>query len=711
MAAAVAATVASAGLDAGNDPALAAALTDGPAWPAGVSGSLLAVAGLLVLRRAPRHLLGWVLVVAGVHWAGDALAAAWLVRAVEPVLAGGDPLPGAAPAFWVFQRLGAWLLLTLPLLLLLFPDGRLPAGRAWRVGALASLAATCLLPLLLLVVPAAVADRAAGGAEGIGATALGPVDRDLTSLVGVPEPVWSAALGVAYAAVPLSLVVPFAALVQRYRRGGAEERRTLRWLLWAGLVATLVMLATLVLPDALTSAALVVAVGVCALAVAAGIVRPRVLDIDALLSGTVVYAALAVALVAVDLGVLTAAGALLSGGLGEREAAVLALAVVAAAYLPLRDRVFRLARRLVLGEREDPYRVVSRLAERLEAAPDVGQELRALVAAVADAFRLPYVGVVLDAPDGTSVEAHHGERAPGALAEQPLVYRGEPIGRLLLPAGTGGPRPGSRDARLLADVVRQGAAAARAALLAGQLQRHRELLVGAREEERRRLRRDLHDGLGPLLGAVVLRVDTARRLAAAGRTQEADATLREARDEVSGGLAEVRRLVHDLRPPALDDVGLVGALRQQASRLSAAPGGPEAAVVVEGAPEELPGLPAAVEVAALRVAGEALVNVARHADAQHVRVTLRRLPDALHVLVVDDGRGIRPDAPAGVGLLSLRERAAELGGTAHVACPSSGGTTVHVVLPTGPAPTTSPEPGPEPAAEANLSRETREVPS
>jgi signal transduction histidine kinase len=232
-----------------------------------------------------------------------------------------------------------------------------------------------------------------------------------------------------------------------------------------------------------------------------------------------------------------------------------------------------------------------------------------------------------------------------------------------------------RDERLLADVVRQAAAAARTSYLARELQHSREQLVSAREEERRRLRRDLHDGLGPSLGAVGLRIDAARNLAAHS-PEQADRVLRQARDDVGAALADVRRLVHDLRPPALDDLGLLGAVQQQAERLR----GPGVTAVVD-ARGGLDGLPAAVEVAAYRISSEALTNVAKHAAATTCVVRLEVDGDSLLVEVTDDGTGIPPGQPSGVGLVSLRERAAELGGTCEIGCPDERGTVVRARLP------------------------------
>jgi signal transduction histidine kinase len=673
---AVALTVAAAVLDSGNDPAVRAAVAGDVGWTAAVAGTALVVPGAVVLRRSPRHLLGWVLVVAGLHWAVDGFAASWLVRAVQ----GPEVLPGAELAFWLYNRLGSWLLLTLPLLLLLYPDGRLPQDRRWRTASLLSLAATSLLPLTLLVVPARIAYAADG--EPLPEPLLG-LELDPTTVTGLPDAFWAGLLPAALGIVAVSLVVPFAVVVRRYRKGGAEDRRRMRWLVWAGLVALVVMLSSAWLPDAWTSAGLVAAVTVTGTAVGIGVVRPGLVDIDTLLGGTVVYVLLGAALLLADLAVLAGTGVLLGEQVGERQAALLALALVAAVYLPLRDVLWRAVRRVVVGGREDPYRVVSSLAEELERSEGAQAELEAVARAVAHAFRAPYVRVEVDQPDGTRLLAATGTE-PSQTRVLPVGYRGEEIGRLVLPArGAAGERLSRRDQRLLTDLVRQTAAAARAAHLAAQLQRSREQLVVAREEERRRLRRDLHDGLGPALGAVVLRVGTARNLAAAGALDDADALLREVATDVSTALTDVRRLVHDLRPPALDDVGLLAAVEQQAGRLTGG-GAPEVRVRAEG---DLASLPAAVEVAAYRIASEALHNVVRHAGATRCELLLARLrggagqPDRLEMTVSDDGSGIAADAAAGVGLQSLRERAAELGGTCQVTCPATGGTVVRAVLP------------------------------
>ncbi|MGY2075339.1 sensor histidine kinase [Blastococcus sp. SYSU DS0828] len=636
-------------------------------WVVALPGLALAAPAWLLLTRVPRNALSWVVAGTAVLWATDGLAESWLTYALRS----DPPLPGASLASWTVERLGAFLLLGLPLLLLLYPDGRLPTGRLRRL-AVASLVSSALLPALLLVVPSEVAySREGTGTPDVYAG----LDLDLTTLP-IPPDVAQPLLRIAFPLALLGVAVPAAAVVARYRRAHGEQRRRMRWLLWAAVVDVLVMLSTLLLPGGTSTAALSVAVALTGTAVTLGILRPRAVDIDRLLGGTVVYGVLGIGVVLLDLAVLAGAGALLGDRFGERDATLLTLLLVAAVYVPLRAPLWRLVRRWVLGERDDPYRVVSQLAARLERSDGVEAQLVAIAAAVAEAFRSPYVGVEVEHAGGERLVAEHGRR-PAAVQSLPIAYRGEEVGRLLLPRDGVRAHLVTRDEGLLADVVRQAAAAARASSLAAQLQRSREELVAAREEERRRLRRDLHDGLGPSLGAVVLRIDTARNLTSAGRAEDGDRLLRAVRDDVAGALADVRRLVHDLRPPALDDLGLAGAVRQQADRLLA----PRVAVSVTAGPgaDELP---AAVEVAAYRIASEALANVAKHSRAGSATVSLHRDDDGALVLrVADDGAGIDPAAPAGVGLVSLRERAAELGGRCTVECPDEGGTVVRAILP------------------------------
>jgi signal transduction histidine kinase len=633
-------------------------------WVGCLPALTLTSAGAVVLwHRAT--VLGPLLVVCGGWCALNAAGGAWLARAT----AAEPALPGAAPAFFVFMRLGAGLLLVLPLILLLYPHGRLPTG-PMRRPALASLAATAVLPALLLVVPSSVAELQSTDRplpDRVLALELDPL------AVPLPDQMWMPALRIALVLVPLSLVVPFLVVVGRYHRATGTDRLRMRWLLWAGLVDVLVMLAFAVLPDGLGPFGLPTAIAVTAGAVAVGLVRPEVVDVERLLDGTVVYGGLLVLSYLLDLALLGLAGSLLGARLTGTESLALAVFAVSLAYAPARHRLRRLLRHRAHGERHDPYGVVSRLAARLESSDTPADQLLVIARAVRRAFRTPYAGVEVLQDDGEHLTVEHGT-APGRTEAMPIAYRGELVGWLHLPAGPVQRLRGADEA-LLADMVRQAAAAARTGRLADQLQQSRERMVTAVEDERRRLRNELHDGLGPTLAAVASRIDTAR-ITARRSADEADQSLATARGEITELIAEVRRLVHGLRPPALDDVGLAGAVRQQADRLKH----PGLALTVEIA-SDTGALPAAVEVAAYRIVSEALTNVVRHAAAQRATVRIDDGGTDLVVEVTDDGVGVGAATQVGVGLCSMRERARELGGRCTVEPVSGGGTRVLARLP------------------------------
>jgi signal transduction histidine kinase len=214
-------------------------------------------------------------------------------------------------------------------------------------------------------------------------------------------------------------------------------------------------------------------------------------------------------------------------------------------------------------------------------------------------------------------------------------------------------------------------------LMAEELARSREALVAAREEERRRLRRDLHDELGPTLASVAMRLEAAGEMIDRDPRQ-AQAMLSGLRDEVANAVAEIRRVVYELRPPQLDELGLVGAIEERAARL-AEHDGARLRVRIE-APAELAPLPAGVEVAAYRIVQEALSNAARHSGGSACTVRLGA-DGALDLEVRDDGMGVDEERRSGVGLASMRERAAELGGTCTVERAAGGGTVVRARLP------------------------------
>jgi signal transduction histidine kinase len=297
--------------------------------------------------------------------------------------------------------------------------------------------------------------------------------------------------------------------------------------------------------------------------------------------------------------------------------------------------------------------------------------LPGLAATVAQALRLPYAAVETAGPDGGTTLATYGDPT-SERSEVPLDYQGRRVGTLVV-----GRAPlSAAEQELLADLGRQAGVAVHAVALTADLARSRERLVVTREEERRRLRRDLHDGLGPTLAAITMRADAAGRAVTEDPATARDA-LAHIKTDAQLAVSEVRRLVQDLRPPVLDERGLVAAVRAGAERYE-----PGLEVTVRSA-GDLGELPAGVEVAAYRIIGEALANVVKHADAGTARVRITRTGQALDVEVSDDGRGLdRGRVGAGAGLSTMAERAEELGGRCSVTTDSTG-TRVRATLPLG----------------------------
>jgi signal transduction histidine kinase len=419
------------------------------------------------------------------------------------------------------------------------------------------------------------------------------------------------------------------------------------------------------------------------LSIGIAILRYRLFDIDIVINRTLVYGALTISVVGIYVLVVGYLSALFraAGGQGQFAISVLATGLVALLFQPLRTRLQRGINRLMYGERDDPYAVLSRLGQRLEATLAPEAVLPTIVETVKESLKLPYTAITLKQDDEFVVAAASGTPTNEVL-RLPLVYQGEMVGQLLLGPRTPGESFSSADRRLLDDLAREAGVAVHAVRLTSNLQRmtadlqrSRESLVTTREEERRRLRRDLHDGLGPTLASLVQTLDTARTLI----TRDPDAAgilLSDIKGQLKTTITDIRRLVYALRPPALDELGLVMAISEHIARFNQ----PDGLQVSIDAPRHLPSLPAAVEVAAYHIALEALTNVARHANAQTCRIGLS-LDNGLIIEIIDDGDGLPADRHAGVGLTSMRERAAELGGEFRIEPATRHGTRVWARLP------------------------------
>jgi two-component system NarL family sensor kinase len=623
---------------------------------------LFALPGALIARRRPTNPIGWLLCAIGITQGLSGLGGAY-----------GDYVlstsPGSVPGVvgLLVNDMLHWAILGLvPLVILLFPDGRLPSRR-WRPIVWLICGALGVITLAGTVQPGPI-----GGSQAPGVP-QNPLAVE--SLLDVIERVGRAS----YLLLQLLMVASWVALVLRLRRARSTERQQLKWLAYATFFLAVAQIGLFM--TSLPPWIALVAYGLFTVGIAIAILRHRLFDIDVVINRTMVYVTLSVLVVGLYVGSVSLLGAVFHQRT-TLEVSLLATAVVAVLFQPIRDRLQQAVNRLLYGDRQDPYAVLARLGQQLEATTAADAMLPRAAETIAGALRLPYVAIEANRAGALRTVASWGREADGVL-ELPLVHHDEQLGRLLLGPRAPGEEFSPADRRLFADLARQVGVAAHSARLTADLQRSREQLVTTREEERRRLRRDLHDGLGPTLAGVAFGIQAARNLLRRDPS-EADALLGQALVDTHASVTDIRRLVYDLRPPALDELGLVSALREHAAHFQAPTtqqpsAASELRVRVE-APEELPSLPAAVEVASYRIALEGITNVARHATATTCAVRIA-VNHGLEVEVVDDGRGLPASWRPGVGLTSMRERAGELGGTCVLEPRPSGGTRLLAHLP------------------------------
>lgn len=617
-------------------------------WTIGASAF---VVGSATAWRAPRHPMGWVLLAAAASvWCtagGSAIlgrsAPTWYTR----------PLMMAAVAGWVLAR--GLILAAAPLV---YPNG---VGRSVSRRVFVGLIAASIVAVAV--------------AQSVG---YGTWDFAKNEPAAWAEP-WRNSLPwlfrIAFAATVLANVE----LIARVIRSDREERRR-----HAVMAVFAVVLAVPGVVDLANVAGWHLpgefgeiefwAETALPLVLAYGILRQRTLGFEVVIRRSVVYAATALIAAALYALVVVAFAAVLTEGRGV--GAIVATGAVALAIHPVHLAVERFARRRLFGDRDDPYRALARLGGRL-AEPTLRPDALPLVAeSIRDSLRLPFVAVDLRLEDGTVVRAAESGSRPATLFEFPIVHGGLEVGALHVGARSEREALTPDENDLVGDLARAAGPVARAAQLIAELQRSRETLVLAREEERRRLRRDLHDGVGPTLASVALGIE-----AAMGRLANDTelVPLLEALDvELQHTINELREIVHGLRPPALDDLGLIPALNQHAANLTARSDTGIVSISVSAA-GDLGSLPAAVEVAAFRITLEAMTNVVRHAAATKCTVMLDA-GDGLEIVVADDGAGL-DGSRHGVGMSSMRERAEELGGRVVFESRVPRGTAVRAWLP------------------------------
>jgi two-component system, NarL family, sensor kinase len=626
---------------------LAGQIVDERAMPPRVMALPIAIAvvytamAVLILRGAPHHPVGVLMAAAGVTASVAVIAASW---------------SGWSPSGWLGRTL-LWAPLGLiSLALLAFPDGRLPSRR-WRLLAATIVAASIAVTVAMSVVAweepqdflvdiyVQLSDRA----------------RFFESVVKV---------GIVVNGLCLLLVL--ASLWTRWRRADGDTRSQLACLLPAGAL----LLLALVLDAMGISGAFLFAAAVVPAAMTIAVLRFRLYDLDQVINRTFVWLIMSLLVIVAFVTLVAVLRDLFTGDDAASNASLVTTGLIAVTFEPVRQRVQTGVNRLLYGERDDPYRLIARLSDVLGRTVEPNAVLPLLTSTIGRSLRVPYVAVELPGRDGPRRLAEHGAETTTVVAFDMLAH-GEHVGRLLVATRSAGSRFTARERRLLEDVALHAAVAAEATRLIRDLQASRERLVVAREEERLRLRRDLHDGLGPSLAGMAMQVRTAHRLGA--NSPGVEDILQSLGDDLGRCMREVRQLVDQLRPPALD-TGLAAALRAECARFDG--GSPSVYLQIVGG---LDGLPAAVEVAAYRIVAEALTNVVRHAGADTCSVRVER-DRWLTIDVIDDGGGLPAETPArrGVGVESMRTRAGELGGECVVENASPHGTAVRVRLPAPP---------------------------
>jgi two-component system NarL family sensor kinase len=632
------------------------------------SSLVLALLGTLIIFAQPENRIGWLLTSSVFIVTLSELCEKYTLYAY--VIAPERELPLRELALWIQHWVG---LLVLPLLFvalpLLFPNGRLPSRR-WRWFARGAIGLTGLMIFIMAFHPDVQI-------EGIFLL----IENDLSNPYGIAAlPISLLLLLYLTWFLTLLVILPVAclSLVVRYRQADDTTRQQIKWFsLWLGIVIVLFVVRHIngLTPNTIDEIALRMALFSLPIFLGISLFKYHLYDIDVIINRTLVYGLLTVIIVGLYILIVGLLGSVFQAR-GDLLASLVATAVVALSFQSVREQMQRGVNRFMFGQRDEPYRILSQLGQQLKTVTAAKSLLPTVVETIAVALKLPYAAITIHQHD--QFGASYGDaKTPTHII--PLIYQNETVGQLIVGQRSPGEVLTLADGRVLEDIARQIGAVVHAVRLTSDLQRSRERLVTAREEERRRLRRDLHDELGPALASQTLKLDAAIDLIETD-PQAAIQLLNKIKVQSQSLVADIRRLVYDLRPPALDELGLLAALRSHISQLNPAQNGLSLMI---NAPPELPTLSAAVQVAAYRIGQEAVLNVLKHAQARHCTLHLAVLADesCLQIVVIDVGIGVPHPVTSGVGLQSMRERAEELSGSFVSRNGPRGGTLIQARLP------------------------------
>lgn len=641
------------------------------------------IAGAMILIRYPKHGVGRVLLAIGTTCLFNQFVYFYGIWGIQEY-------PGSLPHADVIVQLGTFYPLSLWLALVevqaRFPSGQI--GRWWQIPRIAGLIGALVASIYFLTAPA-VMGYEFGMVPNPFEVTNPDIRRVLDNLVSTN---WTN-----FKLLLAANIVVSGGLLLRLRSPQLVERQQVKWISWIVVLVSFLFALHVTAHDQnwfteRIGWAIATAWGFGLLLLPLGIViailRFRLFDIDFLFNRTVLYSVLAaIGIVSYLLLAAVFAATLSALGIAQSRQAissVLATAMIAALFQPLRDVLRGVANRRLFGDRNDPAKAIQRLGFSVQTALVADETLPIVAQTIVDSIRSPGVEISLFRTSEPNLVATAGSVLQGAFdVLMPLTFQNQMLGEMRVCERTPGEPFNGADQDTIASLARQTAIIGYALLLNADLQGARASLVTARENERVRLRRDLHDGLGSQLATFIVQSGSVRRWIRSD-PERAEAELIELQSGMREAIGDMRRLVNNLRPPALDELGLVTALQTRfATFPSGALGDSETPLrVTFTASSVMDDLSAAESVAIYRIVEEAMTNVVRHARASKVRVILEKLESgAVRLSITDDGQGIAADAPSGIGIESMRERAMEVGGTFSIGSNVPRGTRIDVTIP------------------------------
>jgi two-component system NarL family sensor kinase len=624
-----------------------------------LSEPVAAYVGGLVIARQPRNPVGWLLF-------GHSLCFSVGEFARQYAIYGLQTVPGSLPGAWWIIWFSYWLwgpgiLCGLLLLPLYFPSGKL-VSPAWRWLIYWMFANVAVVSFLMAFRQSELETPGLANPFGF-LSEDGP---------------WEVIVGSSWF---INFFAMLFGLIFRWWKANSEERNQLKWLLYSIVVFFIGdRILQWFLPDLISQLWFTVALGGVWISIGIAVLRYKLFNINTLIHRTVVYFLLSAVTVGLYIAIVLGFGTFLVqieliSGENVLLLQIMATGLIAMIFQPVRFYLQEIVSKLLFGHRDDPYRALAGFNQRLALAISPEEILPTVAETVRETLKLPYVAIDLNSDNAEGkTQVASGEPVDDQLS-LPLVYQSEQIGAMNVGLRSSDEPFDQREIRLLSDLAQQVSIAAHTVLLNADLQFSRERLVSAREEERRRLQRDLHDGLGPTLAGLVMQIDAARSLLRDDPDTSIE-LLTEVKDELQVTIASVRQLVYQLWPLTLGQLGLVATLRDHCDNMARS-GRIKIELLVE---EPFPILPAAVELACYYIVIEALNNVIRHAQARSCQIVIRAT-DVLEVSIRDDGIGLSDGYRSGIGLHSIRERARELGGSCELRALPAGGTEVWVSLP------------------------------